>query len=381
MQNKINSAELNSNLHLGGKWRVSVVDANTGKEKLPFGDELRDNLILDQGKHALAGSSTIGQQFGNFNTTQTCLADLMAGTALIGTSPTPATAGNTGLLGATTFSSTTTTSGYTCTTTNVPQGDGVIFARSWDFAPVSTAIDIWEAAIRANTSSASGIYDFVFTRFVLPGVLSLEPGQFVRLEYILTIRISAIVNAIPISLGSGSFDGTGSLKLFGSFDNIFGRITGAGTVTVTRPNRNPGRGYFPIHRAAANGITYAAASMVANSSNENNPIVFPATNTTPATFLALAKDSVPNNSTRITETSTTAGFARVLEYNPATFTRSCVYTFAAGNPFGNAKVGGIFFNSYTSATTFDYGWLWAFNAVQTKSGFNAISVTFNQTIL
>lgn len=352
--------DINPKLSLSGKWRVQVVDKNTNKSEYPLGKEFRDNTILNNGRHAIAGAVT--PALGGLYSMKTCLADLMAGKAYVGTDATPAVATQTGIIGIS-FTSLQTTPQFVSTTSNL--SNGRIFTTSWDFDAVLSDVNLWEACIESGNCTTN----FIFSRFVFPAVVALEAGQFIRLEYALTVKMEAITTPIPISLTSGSFDGTGFFGPVGTFDNLFGAISGTGVVTVTRPASQYGRGCLPIHYAPGSSVTYAGACMVLSTINALDPVVFPAVGVGPNISLA-------TGSTRITQ----ADRAIPITYDSAGFTRSCKYTFIAGNPFATTNIGGIMFSSQET-TYLQYGWLWAFNSLQSKDALKSISVILNQTVL
>lgn len=359
--------DINPKVTFQGEWRLQIVNSSTGKSIFPFGGEMRENTILNVGKHAIAGIDS--PAFGKSQTDKTCLAELLAGNAYVGTDATPSTASQTGIIG-TSYQSLQTTPGYVFTTENTSDSMGRTFKVSWDFNPVASPVSLNEACIESSSTYCQTA--FKFSRFVFPATVTLDTGQFIRLEYALTVKIDAFVNPIRIEMSSGDFIGDGYLKLVGTYNDIFGAISGTGpsAVTVTRPADYPGRGCLPIHRAPSSGITYAGACMVISTINPLLPVVFPTVGVGP---------NISMIGSRITQ----ADRAVPIAYDSGSFTRSCRYTFIAGNPYADTDIGGIMFSSQgSSGTTYlNYGWLWAFDALQVKSSVKSISVVLNQTVL
>lgn len=104
-----------------------------------------------------------------------------------------------------------------------------------------------------NTSSGTGIISGIIGyKNDLSGI-SVNPGEYIKIKYDVSIRVPALVNPIPVTgtgIIYGDFNGSGQIKLCGSFRDLFGNMDTDGKVrldsqTPTSPfNLLPSRGRF-----------------------------------------------------------------------------------------------------------------------------------------
>lgn len=248
--NRTREVEIGTETFVKGMWKLEVVCPN-GEIKKPFGDEWRPNLLMRRGLQQLVGG--LDQH--------TTIASLM-NMAMYGnvvTSPTDRTF-NSGIVGGPAYASITNDSqvgifGYSSfssvgaagntVTDNLTTGSRT-FQKTYDFLATPNPQTVKEILITDNVTSqarGSGLAAAdILSRFVLPSPVPLAQYQFLRLTYALQITIPAITAAgeINIDVQSGSFNGLGKLRCFGSFNNIFGRMDANGAPLSAQQRGNCG---------------------------------------------------------------------------------------------------------------------------------------------
>lgn len=342
---------------LGGSWKVAVVDAATGHEHYPLGEEFRPNLILNQGLDMFVGHAG---QFFQSNSGHSSQAGTILGiaTARCGTNNTAAAVAQTGLISQT-QSTVTPTPGYACTSVrNVAAGSST-FTKSFDFSVVTSGSTLYEAAISADGTNSGGAGSRIFTRFTFAPSVTLVAGQFLRLIYALKCSIPATLAPIPVTLENGGFVGNGSIKAVGTFAELFGTLTTNG---LYQDSAWAGQvGYMP---AGWGGAGLQAQAYLLSSTAD-----FPAVDT--ATSLTSEGVTI-NKSPNVTSVAYVAGSG----------TRALTYIFPAANPVADAVIGGILFNAggVSGGARLTDGWLWKFDVPQTKHATKALVVNMTTTI-
>jgi hypothetical protein len=247
--NRTREVEIGTETLVKGMWKLEVVCPN-GEIKKPFGDEWRPNLLMRRGLQQLVGGLAGALDH------QTSIAALM-NMAMYGnviTSPTDRTF-NSGIAGSPAYASITNDTqvgifGYSSFSSVGGAGNTVtdnlntgsrIFQKTYDFLATPNVQTVKEILITdhgATQTRGSGLPPTVgygngdiLSRFILPSPVVLAQYQFLRLTYALQVTIPAITAAgeINIDVQSGSFNGLGKLRCFGSFNNIFGRMDANGS--------------------------------------------------------------------------------------------------------------------------------------------------------
>jgi len=353
-------ADANISVGVGGVWKVSVVNASTGAEYFPFGDEFRPNLILNQGLDMLVGSSSQWFQ-STSGYSQQAGTILAISTARCGTSSTAAAASQTGLQAATAATSVTTTPGFTCLSTRDTVSGFSTFTRSFDFDIVTSGVTLYEAALSADGTNSGGSGSRIFTRFVFPSPgVSLVAGQFLRLVYSLKCSIPSTVTPITVTVNNGGFTGDGSVQAVGTFAELFGTLNSDGTYVDSGWHGQ--KGYLPAGWASSS--LYAHAYMVSSAAS------FPSVDTAASLSIVGSLISVAPN---ITSTTYSAGSG----------TRDITYIFPANNPGSDTSIGGVLFNSASMTGTHSRltdGWLWLFDSPQTKHATKSLVINLTTTL-
>lgn len=339
------------NVGVGGKWKASVVNASTGAEYFPFGDVFRPNLILNQGLRMLVSTPT-----DNFFYTPWSYLVYVAYIRAGGDGTAPAVT-QTGLQG------TQITGSWENTPGTVPfgvdsttEGSRTMY-KSIDF-PLATATQtIREFAVKlssnANGDNFAGTGLQTYSRFVTPDntPIVVNVGQFLRVVYALKFVCPDIVSPVSVSATAGSFVLDGSLQQVGTYDRIFGRISGDPgwdyTASLNLRSRPGVYGDWPHSRACL--LNSAAVSI------QPTPNVQPTMTAAPGSVCL-----------------TTATKANVTD-----FSHTVSYLFPAFNPSADTSVGGILFWCRASNDLLN-GYLLKFNTAQTKHANKALAITLQQ---
>lgn len=374
---------------INGKYRVEVVSKN-GCIRRPFGDEFRNNMIMDTGLKYIIGympnsSTGIGYASdsglgldpffwtGGLNTIyrRYCRAELgLSATAAAKTQTTLQTP-----VTPTAKISTSVPTSYTCAldSTNYATTGEIIAKTQHQFDAETTTVTYWEAAIWPNYSAVNGwnVKTF-FSRFVFPSALVVNADEFVRLEYQVSFKIPAVVSP-GIRIEGGTFESisgmnvAGYLRLVGTATQNFGSVSPAGVWTGSNC-------YSPFPIGAVGGATSgtviqrSSAKMLA--AGFSSPGSGGALSASIATGSSTVEESPEVANTNYLLTSTDDQASRV-------FGIGGTYTFPVNNPTASVSIGGILIRSasYNEATTNTNGWLWTFDNPQTAS--NVKRMTFN----
>lgn len=238
--NRTREVEIGTETLVKGMWKLEVVCPN-GEIKKPFGDEWRPNLLMRRGLQQLVGGldhhNTIASlmnmaQYGNVLTSPT---DRTFNSGTVGSPAYTSIMNDTqvGIFGHSSFSSVG--GAGNIVSDNLSIGSRT-FQKTYDFLAVPNAQTVREILItdtaNVQTRGTGFLAGDILSRFILPGNgVPLAQYQFLRLTYALQVTIPAITQdgEINIDVQSGSFNGLGRLRCFGSFNNIFGRMGTDGT--------------------------------------------------------------------------------------------------------------------------------------------------------
>ena len=213
----------------------------------------------------------------------------------------------------------------------------------------------------------------LFSKFVLPRTIKLSYGQFVRLVYDFTIGSDLIVNPLNINNSSGSFDGTGQLKLCGRFDDIFGSFDSNGNPNIIygdspRASFVPYYDRFCISNQSCSteifGTAYLKVPGIFNFDSVNKPLIS-----------EWVGERLEKNLNTINPSN----------YIDGNFYRDIEYIFDYLNPIYDEKVEGFLFtilrgSSISERQNIIDGWLWKFNNIQIKQSSKKIVMSIRQSV-
>jgi hypothetical protein len=360
LQKKFTEVEINSETQAAGRWRVEVVDLNRGSSYFPFGDKFRKNLIVNNGLDIMMGRSSSG---GTYDTTNfNYIVPNFFNEARYSTDTNaPANANTTLGTGQSATASSSTALSAACSTSDNTSAGSRTYTRVFDLPVVSGETTIYTCGVFSDSDS-------LFSRFLLPSALTLLAGQFIRLTYVFTISVAAIVSGIAVSSTSGSFNGTGSIKLVGTFQNIFGDMLDTGLPSYTSTYHRAG-GYLP-NGSSPTRSNCGWAQLVPSS------IAFPSVNSN-ISF------------TRVGNTIKDAPDISMGAYSLGSGSQQITYIFTPLNPPVTTDIGGIFFSTsniaqnaggFTAPTSNYFGWYWKFDNPQSKNSNYSLAVSLTQSV-
>jgi hypothetical protein len=265
----------------------------------------------------------------------------MATVARVGSGTTTPTNADTQLV--TQVASTTTIArAFVGTTKDTTNGYGT-HTNVYDFAAAGSAQTLNEVGISASSSGAN-----LNTRALFPSTVNLNTGDILRLTYVITFSIPALITPITVSLAAvNGFNISGQMKVVGAFSvgtfqqSIFGQINAGGSYAGTDH----------LCRCAHTSITGNLFSA---------PTTFPTVDVNPS-VTAIAGSQV---------SGTTAA------YTTGSFTRTCPFVWSPSVPSTTvSNVNGIFMGSGTS-----FGLMLILTSAQTKANTNTLTVNTSGTI-
>jgi hypothetical protein len=328
---------------------------------------MRKNLIVDTGIDLMMGQ-LVNTPDSN-STTNYGIPNIIRA-AGYGSSATPALVTDTALVALIDY---TTTSTQTCSYTFDTIDGYAEYSRVYDFSAVTGTTIVNEIGIFSFVPGSPAAN--MLSRVVLPSTVTLALGQFLRLTYSLRVSVPALVGSgSPIALASGTFDGSGQLKLVGKYQNIFGIMSSLGVPDYTKLDSDPAAcaGWLMSGSIRRTVGGYLAAQMAPAGT------VFPSVNTsisfTPVgTGAGLISSAAYSSGTVIgTYTANGQGYLDITN------------TFPATNPAASTNIGGILFRATSAATyassTFKSGWFWKFNTTQLKEANNSLALNVRQTV-
>jgi hypothetical protein len=209
----------------------------------------------------------------------------------------------------------------------------------------------------------------IFTKFLLESPITIPRGQWIRLYYNFSISSSAIANPININLSSGTFDASGSLRLVGRFDDIFGSFDLNGK-PIIRNGDSPRSSFMPFCDEFCAEIVecqnkcFGTAYILSNFFENENVI-----NSSLITNWLGSRLSVAN------------GTIIPSSYLSGSFYRDISYIFDNNNPNSNQTIGGFLFTTVKTnrQNTVD-GWLWKLNNPQIKRFDKKIIINLRQSM-
>lgn len=314
-------------------------------------------------------------------TSQIYMADMVNGYMTVGTGNTALSYSQTGLAGykkETNYIRPNTTGAYYYD--DYVSGSRT-YSKTYEFSTETSAVTYREAGFRSDYSSfwsstkvptAMRNPNIIFSRFLFPSDLNLYPGDILKIKYDVGMRIPMLTGAVPITgtgLSYGDFNGTGSMKLFGRFDKLFGGMDANGVAS----GYNTVKGIF-----WSIGEQYGFSPTVVLNSSANlvtTGINFPTINS----ITGIPRISLKESSADYDRTATPQRWP-IAYYNTVTtgdfswgdkyFDVKCI--FPASYPNYDANVGGIVFSPASNNGGGEYfpetgfGWYWKFDNPQTK---------------
>jgi hypothetical protein len=159
---------------------------------------------------------------------------------------------------------------------------GFIGHRVFYTYPINNEIGSFTGLIGSRNdfiiSSNSGIMTGIFgIRKELSGI-ELTTGEFVKVRYDTAIRIPAMIDPIPVTgenVVYGDFNGSGSIKLVGNYNRIFGTISSDGVASWPGSFAGPQYGFWwPAHNKwffgnNVNPNIYLSCVMIGNEPEDN----------------------------------------------------------------------------------------------------------------
>jgi hypothetical protein len=402
-----------------GRYRIEVVSPERGTSYFPFGEGFRDNAILDAGLNAMAAGFAGGvHETGNAFYDGARLTNYIGkqAVAMYGSSDNPTVGGMTDLVAKLAETGTSQSgdslaepvrggdtlaeSFFVSDESQISGSGSITFTSTYDFYPVMAPTTVREAGFRtkgrtmstdnvvfADPSDISQAKGVMFSRFVLPTAVTLNTTQFLRITYAFTINIPALITPQPITLSSGDFDASGSLRLVGTYASLFGTIdfsTGeantptspAGTIMYnSSPDlyfNNDRIGFMPIIQSnmrdgASRATTSSTARMIAGSTN------FSALN---SAFVG-GPVGVGRHGFQEGNVLSPIQIFNVASGGTDSRYREARYTFGVANPNTASQIGGILFNG-TGHTS--KGLFWKFDNNPIKEPTKTLAVTLRQTV-
>lgn len=349
------------NICIGGEWNISIIN-NNGTEEFPFGKHMKKNMILNQGLDILASNMFYTSFNGlNWNT----IPAFLLGDAVNGSSSTPASATDTELFNL--LQSTSNIDDFSCTIEDDYVNGSRTFKKIYNFNEPLVPIRVREIGIRTKFKKLNG-ENMLFSRFVLPANINLMPGQYIKLFYNFKISCPALVSSIPISLSSGTIDASGTLKLCGRYDDIFGTFDSNGNPFI-RYGDSPQSTFMPfcenfcVELNGCQNECFGTGYLIANIFVDpivNAPIV--------SEWMGF----------RVTKD---IGTILAPDYINGDFYRDITYVFNSGNPIVTKLFDGFLFTTtkFNRENTIS-GWLWKLNNKQNKLVEKEIVIQIRQSM-
>jgi len=355
----------NPQTKIGGKWNISIVSKE--HEIFPFGKEMKNNLILDQGLDLLiAGKYYKQYSVFNWNT----IPSFLIGGAVYGDGNLAPQNSDTSLYNET--SETRIVNDDSCSATDDFVNGTRTFRKVYDFPVIQngdTNIEVKEIGIFSDWKNPKTL----FSKFLLPKTIKIAVGQWIRLFYDFTIGSDMIVNPLNINLSSGTFNANGELKLCGRFDDIFGNFDNNGNPVIVYGD-SPRSSFIPFYESFCAehescqteifGTAYLFSPGILNFNSINSPII--------SEWIGQRLEE-KNNSINPSI------------YSDGSHFRDIEYIFDYENPIYNELSQGILFTVLRGAdssprqNTVD-GWLWKFNNNQIKQSSKKIVIMLRQSI-
>lgn len=365
---------LNPELKIGGKWKISIVH-RSGEENFIFGENMRPNLILDQGLDLLASSKHYTSYNGmNWNT----IPAFLFGGAECGTSN--AVPQNTDTELGNFLQFTNVVNDFSCEIIdNISTGTRK-YKKIYDFPILSegnSSVPIQEIGLTTPWGASSGDEQKLFSKFILPEPVNLMPEQYIRLYYEFSISSSNINNPLPIQINPTpiypSFNPNGSMILAGRFADIYGSFDSNGFMRIEYGDSPRGSFLpywdkfclFPSENLSNCNLSCFGTSYLIEDTyvdiSVNQPII--------CQWVG-QRTSAENNTIEPSN------------YVNGNFYRDITYIFDKNNPQAQSKdIDSFLFTVVRSdrENTID-GWFWQFNQKQTKFNNKKLVITLRQSV-
>lgn len=196
---------------ISGEYSIEVIKADGSIER-PFGDLKFKNLILDTFFNSVLG----GYKFGIQSFIQTCR---------VGSSSAAVSRTQTGLQGVQLGQ--TTASSYFNTSVD-EAANTISMTRDFIFSTVASETVYKEATV--GCFGMSNITDITTSRFTFPAEIVIFSGDRLKIIYTLNLKLNYLFNDLPISVGIGSLDFTGKIRMSANSTGIFSIISGQDTI-------------------------------------------------------------------------------------------------------------------------------------------------------
>lgn len=367
--NKFKEIYLNPKTKISGKWNLSIVHKN-GEEQFIFGNNMKSNLILNQGLDIIASSKYYTSYNNrNWNT----IPAFLFGGAQCGTG---SSISNTDTNLSNFFKYTNHVNDSSCEVENNILTGTRTYKKVYDFPVLNINeqnILIREIGLTTPWGKEND-EEKLFSKFILPESIRLMPEQFIRLYYEFSISSSNIINPINVQISPAptypNFNPNGSILLAGRFADIFGSFDSNGGMIIEygdspRGSFLPYWDEFCLEPTGVNcfikcfGASYLIEDIYENISI-NQPII--------SQWVGLRGSK---NEMTI-EPST---------YVSGNYYRDITYIFEENNPIQNTDINGFLFTVTRSdrENTVD-GWFWEINQKQTKFTDKKLVIILRQSI-
>jgi hypothetical protein len=349
---------LEPKIFIGGKWNISIVSRENGRENFIFGKNKKSNLILNQGLDILSESKYFTSYNGiNYST----IPAFLYSTAVLGDGLISPNVTDTQLTNQ--LQESTSIKTDSCSVEDNYINGTRTFKKVYDFPSPTSKISVSEIGLNTPFNSKK-----LFSKFLLERPVSIEVDEFIRLYYDFSVGSDAIINPINISSSSGGVNASGQIKLCGNFNDIFLSMDSNGNPTLGNGD-SPRTSLLPYYEKycsenpSCTTECFGTCFMV-----DQNPSM-------PTVNNSLSNEWIGE---RLEESS---GNISASTYVNGNFYRDITYTFNNDNPTETKNFGGFLFTvtKTNRQNTWD-GWFWKFTNNQVKYNSKSLVIILRQSI-